>query len=124
MMPRMLRSLALAVASLVLVPASSVRAQTQPHFVLTELSGNPATQVLKVDPVTGVAQPIVGFPSDNLPPLAIGNEPVDIEGLELGSKVTRKLGELSDWIYFEDGEMVGGYTVKVLQKQAVASKKK
>ena len=54
----------------------------------------------------------------------IGNEPVDIEGVELGSEVTCKLSELSDWIYFENGEMIGGFTVKVLQKQAAADKKK
>ena len=54
----------------------------------------------------------------------IGNEPVDIEGVELGSEVTCKLSELSDWIYFENGEVIGGFTVKVLQKQAAADKKK
>ena len=41
-----LRVLTHFVASLVLAPITLVYAQTQSHFVLTELPGNPATQVL------------------------------------------------------------------------------
>jgi uncharacterized protein YegJ (DUF2314 family) len=54
----------------------------------------------------------------------IGNDPVDIEGLKLGSKVTCKLKELSDWLFMQDGQMVGGFTVKVLQQQFERRKEK
>ncbi|MFK7742801.1 MAG: DUF2314 domain-containing protein [Planctomycetota bacterium] len=54
----------------------------------------------------------------------IANEPLNIEGLELGSEVRRKITELSDWLYMENGEMVGGFTVKVLQAQAAKRKDK
>lgn len=48
----------------------------------------------------------------------LANDPLDIEGHKLGSKVECKLAELSDWLFRRDGAMVGGYTVKVLQQQA------
>lgn len=77
MMPFMLRSLALVVASLVLASTAVLHAQTQPNFVLTALAGNPASQVLKIDPVTGGMQSIGGFQSDNLSPLALAQDPFD-----------------------------------------------
>ena len=74
-----MRTFVLAVASLVAAPIASVsgQAQTLPHFVLTELLGSPAAQVLELDPLTGAYQPIIGFPSDNLPPLAMAQDPID-----------------------------------------------
>ena len=56
---------------------ATLHAQTHPHYVLTELPGNPATQVLEVDPVSGSWQPIVGLLSDNLPPLAMAQDLID-----------------------------------------------
>lgn len=47
----------------------------------------------------------------------IANEPHDLEGLELGSPVSCKLAELSDWLFEKDGRQYGGYTVKVLGEQ-------
>lgn len=52
----------------------------------------------------------------------LGNDPVWVKDLKLGDEVKMKVSELSDWMYLKDGEIVGGYTVKVLmekQKQEV-----
>lgn len=50
----------------------------------------------------------------------LGNDPVWVKDLKLGDEVKMKVSQLSDWMYLKDGEIVGGYTVKVLmdkQKQ-------
>jgi uncharacterized protein YegJ (DUF2314 family) len=47
----------------------------------------------------------------------LGNEPAQIEGKKLGDPVSGKVGELSDWLFFRDGTMVGGFTVEVLNAQ-------
>ena len=52
----------------------------------------------------------------------LGNDPVWVKDLKIGDQVKMKISELSDWMYLKDGEIVGGYTVKVLmekQKQEV-----
>ena len=90
MISRMLRVLALAIASL--VAASLARAQSQSHFVLTELPGAPVALVLAVDPVTGVAQPLPGFASDTLSPLALTQDRFDgdlLVALDEGSGTSR-----------------------------------
>ncbi|MBL8895995.1 MAG: DUF2314 domain-containing protein, partial [Planctomycetes bacterium] len=53
----------------------------------------------------------------------LANEPRDLEGLKLGSAVSCKLSELSDWFYEQDGKMVGGTTVKLLLEQEKRKKK-
>lgn len=47
----------------------------------------------------------------------LDNDPVDVEGLKLGSPVERDAKDLSDWMFEKDGEFVGGYTVKALSKR-------
>ena len=47
----------------------------------------------------------------------LGNDPVWVKDLKLGDEVTMKLSQLSDWMYLKDGEIVGGYTVKVLMEK-------
>lgn len=50
----------------------------------------------------------------------LGNDPVWVKDLKLGDEVKMKVSQLSDWMYLKDGEIIGGYTVKVLmdkQKQ-------
>jgi uncharacterized protein YegJ (DUF2314 family) len=47
----------------------------------------------------------------------LANEPVWSKDLKLGDDVTRKVSELTDWLYLNDGQIVGGFTVKVLTKQ-------
>ena len=43
--------------------------------------------------------------------------------LRIGDEVTRKVAELTDWLYLTDGQIVGGYTVKVLTMQQEESEK-
>ncbi|MEZ6038466.1 MAG: DUF2314 domain-containing protein [Planctomycetota bacterium] len=45
------------------------------------------------------------------------SDPVDVPGLKRGDEVRRKVVELSDWLFYRDGEMVGGVTVKLMQPQ-------
>ena len=47
----------------------------------------------------------------------LGNDPVWVKDLKLGDEVQMKVSELSDWMYLKDGEIVGGYTVKVLMEK-------
>jgi uncharacterized protein YegJ (DUF2314 family) len=54
----------------------------------------------------------------------LANVPVDIKRLKLGDPVTVTPDELSDWMYMEDGKIVGGYTVRVLYGRASPAEKK
>ena len=47
----------------------------------------------------------------------LGNDPVWVKDLKLGDEVKMKVSQLSDWMYVKDGEIVGGYTVKVLMEK-------
>ena len=47
----------------------------------------------------------------------LGNDPVWVKDLKLGDEVKMKVSQLSDWMYLKDGEIVGGYTVKVLMEK-------
>jgi uncharacterized protein YegJ (DUF2314 family) len=47
----------------------------------------------------------------------LANDPVWVKDLKLGSKVKKKVSEVADWMYLKDGEMVGGYSVKILLKR-------
>lgn len=44
----------------------------------------------------------------------LANDPVNLPGLRCGDKVTARVEDLNDWIYMKNGDMVGGFTVKVL----------
>jgi uncharacterized protein YegJ (DUF2314 family) len=49
----------------------------------------------------------------------LGNEPVDLGPLKLGSKVSVPVAELNDWIYIDrQGNMAGGFTIEAVQKAA------
>lgn len=65
--------------TVVLVTAAAVaQSPTFPHIVLTQLTGAPvAAQLVEVDPVLGTVQPLGGFPSNTLPPLALAVDPYD-----------------------------------------------
>ena len=53
----------------------------------------------------------------------LGNDPVWVKDLKLGDEVTMKVSQLSDWMYLKDGEIVGGYTVKVLMDKQTREEK-
>jgi uncharacterized protein YegJ (DUF2314 family) len=44
----------------------------------------------------------------------VDNKPLYIPGLQLGDKVSVNPDEISDWLYVRNGQLVGGYTVRVL----------
>lgn len=55
----------------------------------------------------------------------LGNEPVNLPGLKLGSRVRTTVAELNDWGYVDEkGEFIGGFTVAVMMKAAERAKKK
>jgi uncharacterized protein YegJ (DUF2314 family) len=43
----------------------------------------------------------------------IDNQPRKIAGLKIGEMASVKPNEISDWLYIENGKLVGGYTVRV-----------
>ena len=46
----------------------------------------------------------------------LANDPVDLQFMKLGSRVRTTLDQLNDWAYINDDELIGGFTVKVLQE--------
>ena len=44
----------------------------------------------------------------------LANEPVDLRFMRLGSRVRGSVADLNDWAYIENGDMVGGFTSRVL----------
>lgn len=54
----------------------------------------------------------------------VDNNPVDTKSLRLGKKVTVRPEEISDWMYVENGRLVGGYTVRAYYRTLSAAKKR
>ncbi len=46
----------------------------------------------------------------------IGNDAEIVKTVRLGQRVTIKEADISDWLYFKKGKMVGNYTVRPLMK--------
>lgn len=47
----------------------------------------------------------------------LGNEPLDLPGLRLGSRVEVLLDDIEDWSYLRDGKTIGGFSIAVLLKR-------
>jgi len=47
----------------------------------------------------------------------LGNEPSDLPGLRLGSRVEVPLDDIEDWSYLRDGKTIGGFSIAVLLKR-------
>jgi uncharacterized protein YegJ (DUF2314 family) len=54
----------------------------------------------------------------------IDNRPRKIGGLKLGQTVSVKPKEISDWLYIDNGKLVGGYTVRVHYNELSPEQKK
>ena len=54
----------------------------------------------------------------------VANNPVDTKSLRLGQKVAVLPEEISDWMYVENGRLVGGYTVRAYYRTLSAAKKR
>jgi uncharacterized protein YegJ (DUF2314 family) len=47
----------------------------------------------------------------------LGNDPVNLGSLKLGSKVSVPIGDVNDWLYLDGQQkMVGGFTIQAVQK--------
>ena len=45
---------------------------------------------------------------------SVNNVPVAVPSLELGDRITIPLEDVSDWMYIEDGVLIGGHTLRVI----------
>ncbi len=45
----------------------------------------------------------------------VANEPNDVKNVELGQNVEVSPAEISDWMYIDNGKLVGGTTLRVLR---------
>lgn len=45
----------------------------------------------------------------------LGNEPNDLENVKIGDDISKAKEEISDWMYIDDGKLVGGYSVRLLR---------
>ncbi len=54
----------------------------------------------------------------------VDNEPVDIKGVRVGQEVTVLPNEISDWMYVQDGRLVGGYTIHAMCQNMSPGEKK
>jgi uncharacterized protein YegJ (DUF2314 family) len=53
----------------------------------------------------------------------VDNQPRKIRGLKLGQLVSVNPNEISDWLYIDNGKLVGGYTVRVQYNELLPQEK-
>jgi uncharacterized protein YegJ (DUF2314 family) len=54
----------------------------------------------------------------------IANDPESIPGLRFKQPVEIQLEQISDWMFVQDGKLVGGYTSRVLRKRMTAQQRR
>ena len=54
----------------------------------------------------------------------VDNHPQEITGLKLGQRVSVNPDEISDWLFVDNGKLVGGYTVRVLYHSLTPDRQK
>lgn len=54
----------------------------------------------------------------------LNNEPESVRGFTLGQKVSVAPSEISDWMYVENGRLVGGYTIRALRDRIPTNERK
>ncbi|MDB6140723.1 MAG: hypothetical protein JWO94_3795 [Verrucomicrobiaceae bacterium] len=47
----------------------------------------------------------------------VDNKPRDIDGLKYGTRVSVNPNEITDWAFVNNGELVGGYTIRLLHNE-------
>ncbi len=45
----------------------------------------------------------------------VNNDPNLVKNVKIGDKASVEPGKISDWMYIENGKLVGGYSVRVLR---------
>ena len=109
-------------AATLLATTLVAQSPTYPHLVLTRPAGtSPATQVLSLDTTTGAVLPLSGFPSDNLPPLAITIDPYNgdpLLALDLGtvSRLVRLQSNGTGFVEFRLTNVPGTVTGLAVQQ--------
>lgn len=54
----------------------------------------------------------------------VGNEPNNLTNVSLGDKVTVEQGKISDWMYIEEKNLVGGFTIRAVRDSLLQSELK
>jgi uncharacterized protein YegJ (DUF2314 family) len=54
----------------------------------------------------------------------VGNDPEEVKNIKLGDDAVVDKNEISDWMYIENGKLVGGYTIRVLYSRMTSDEKK
>jgi uncharacterized protein YegJ (DUF2314 family) len=54
----------------------------------------------------------------------INNDPNDVKNVKLGDKASVEKTQISDWMFVEDGKLIGGYTIRVLREGLTAKERK
>jgi uncharacterized protein YegJ (DUF2314 family) len=54
----------------------------------------------------------------------VDNVPEKINGLKLGQVVSVNPDEISDWVYINNGKLVGGYTIRAHYNELTPEQKK
>ncbi len=55
---------------------------------------------------------------------SVDNQPQEIQGLKMGMRVSVNPNEISDWLFLDNGKLVGGYTIRVLYNDLPPDRKK
>jgi uncharacterized protein YegJ (DUF2314 family) len=54
----------------------------------------------------------------------VDNMPQEIKGLKMGTRASVNPDEITDWLFIDNGKLMGGYTVRVLYKDLSPERKK
>ena len=54
----------------------------------------------------------------------IANEPENSINVKYGDTVQVEIGQLSDWMYIQNGQLIGGYTIKLIYEESNDAEKK
>ena len=85
-------------------------AGTSDYFVKLRMTGQDGyVEYIWAEPVRHSADEVVA---------RLANDPVHLEGLELGSEVRAPPGEIADWSYTKNSKMYGHFTSRALAKWA------
>ena len=53
----------------------------------------------------------------------VNNDPEMVKNVKLGQKVSVEPSKISDWMYVQNGKLVGGYTIRVLRDAMPAAQR-
>jgi uncharacterized protein YegJ (DUF2314 family) len=53
----------------------------------------------------------------------VNNEPEKVKNVKNGQRVSVEPTKISDWMFVDNGKLVGGYTLRVLRDSASASER-